>query len=339
MGKTVRIQAGQWKGYLGTVSHTTATHVQVELHSRLKKVMVVKERVHVVGDKFGATDNGDGSNGMSATSNTPFAGGITPMHHGGETPMYGGATPMHGGATPMHDGFGSATPSHTGVTDDIWRPGGSLDREDAGEEGWTPLSGSIKEDHPYEDSSVVTGGMQIRATLLAFFRSVLYSFAFIVSLCPQASGWGTSSEQGSTWTPSASTMDTSIKQEPSGYSHMHGDSGAMDSAIEGGEETAVWFMERVCVQLKQSNAEAVIKEINGSMAIVELEDKSTTTVRNGDVSMVPPQEHDMVLVTGGADVGVEGELVCIDGTDAILKESNENFKIVDFVHLAKISAS
>jgi transcription elongation factor SPT5 len=136
-------------------------------------------------------------------------------------------------------------------------------------------------------------------------------------------------------------MDSSIsiKQETTGYGHMHGDSGVVDSTIEGGEETAVWFMERVCVQLKQNNAEAVIKEINGSMALVELEDKTTTTVRNGDVSMVPPQEHDMVLVTGGADVGVEGELVCIDGNDAILKESNENFKIVDFVHLAKISAN
>ena len=98
-------------------------------------------------------------------------------------------------------------------------------------------------------------------------------------------------------------------------------------------------MERVCVQLKKSNVQAVIKEINGSQAMVELEDNSTQTVRNGEVTMVPPQEHDMVLVTGGADVGVEGELVCIDGTDAILKESNENFKIVDFVHLAKIQGS
>lgn len=106
MGKTVRIQAGQWKGYLGTVSHTTATHVQVELHSRLKKVMVVKERVHVIGDKFGATDNGDGgATSMSAPTGASFMGSTTPMH-GGATPMHGGATPMHGGATPMHDGYG-----------------------------------------------------------------------------------------------------------------------------------------------------------------------------------------------------------------------------------------
>ena len=52
--------------------------------------------------------------------------------------------------------------------------------------------------------------------------------------------------------------------------------------------------------------------------------------------MVAPKENDTVLVTGGADVGVEGELVCIDGSDAILKDSNEDYKIVDLVHLAKI---
>ena len=114
----------------------------------------------------------------------------------------------------------------------------------------------------------------------------------------------------------------------------------MGTAMEAGrEEPAVWFMDRVCVQLKKNNALAVIKEINGGTGVVDLEDDcSSVTVRPGEVSMVPPQEHDMVLVTGGADVGVEGELVCIDGTDAILKESNENFKIVDFVHLAKITS-
>jgi hypothetical protein len=105
MSKTVRIQAGQWKGYIGTVSHTTATHVQVELHSRLKKVMVVKDRVHVIGDKFGATgETSDSANGFAAPSMS-YMSASTPMH-GGATPMYGGATPMHGGATPMHDGYG-----------------------------------------------------------------------------------------------------------------------------------------------------------------------------------------------------------------------------------------
>jgi transcription elongation factor SPT5 len=97
-------------------------------------------------------------------------------------------------------------------------------------------------------------------------------------------------------------------------------------------------MERVCVQLKSNDQPAVIKEINSDKtAVVTLEDSSTQTVRVDDVSRVQPKEKDMVLVIGGADVGVEGELVCIDGSDAILKDSNADFKIVDFVHLAKIA--
>ncbi len=54
--------------------------------------------------------------------------------------------------------------------------------------------------------------------------------------------------------------------------------------------------------------------------------------------MVPPEEHDMVLVTGGAGVGFEGELVCIDRDDAILKDTTEGFRIFDYIHLAKITS-
>ena len=104
IGKTVRIQSGNWKGYLGTVSDATPTHVQVELHSRLKKVMVVRERVAVVGDKFGSTEDPNRLNNGMLAPTTPFVGGQTPMH-GGQTPMHGGMTPMHGSATPMHEGM------------------------------------------------------------------------------------------------------------------------------------------------------------------------------------------------------------------------------------------
>jgi transcription elongation factor SPT5 len=105
-------------------------------------------------------------------------------------------------------------------------------------------------------------------------------------------------------------------------------------------DTAVWFMERVRVQLKSDESQGVIKEIYpDKTALVELDDKSTRIVRVSDASIVPPKEHDMVLVTGGADVGVEGKLVCIDGSDAILKDSHEDFKIVDYVHLVVVTES
>ena len=64
--------------------------------------MVKRERVAVVGDKYGSTEDPNRENQSSGTSmlapSTPFLGGATPMH--------GGATPMHGAATPMHDGMG-----------------------------------------------------------------------------------------------------------------------------------------------------------------------------------------------------------------------------------------
>lgn len=104
IGKSVRIQAGNWKGYIGTVCDATPTHVKVELHSRLKKVMVAREKVAVAGDKFGATEVADRVEQINVGAATPMHGGATPMH-GGATPMHGGATPMVGGATPMHERY------------------------------------------------------------------------------------------------------------------------------------------------------------------------------------------------------------------------------------------
>jgi transcription elongation factor SPT5 len=122
IGKTVRIQAGEWKGYIGTVSDATATHVQVELHSRLKKVMVVRERVIVVGDKFGATENQN----QAAISGGAFMPAAL-------------ATPMHtiGGATPAIHGFGGTSPNHDiDNQDEVWRPGGAVDEAIKEDDGW-----------------------------------------------------------------------------------------------------------------------------------------------------------------------------------------------------------
>lgn len=301
IGKTVRVQAGKWKGYLGTVSDATATHVQVELHSRLKKVMVVRERVAVAGDKYGATE--DQNRGVPAAVANVMAP-TTPFVAGGATPMHGGATPMHGGATPMHDSAGG---------DDVWRPGGVIDRDTengtgaAAEDSWGSPANENNDDGD--------------------------------------DGWGSSANSNSAWGSTDKADETpgtvQPKQEPGTSTQVaikrEPARSEMETADGDAAETPVWFMERVCVQLKSSDATAVIKEITSdSSALIELEDKTTQTVRVGEVSMVQPKEHDMVLVTGGADVGVEGELVCIDGTDAILKDSNEDFKIVDFVCLAKI---
>merc|ERR1712071_82811 len=122
-----------------------------------------------------------------------------------------------------------------------------------------------------------------------------------------------------TYTPSSSSNNTPSVGE-------HSDSSG---------EIPVWFMERVCVAIKSGGGEGTIREIQGNMATVNVND-TTKEYKPSELTLIQPKEHDTVLVTGGADVGVEGELVCIDGTDAILKDSSEDYKIVDFVHLAKI---
>jgi transcription elongation factor SPT5 len=265
----------------------------VELHSRLKKVMVVRERVAVVGDKFGATEE--------VSQNDPN------MQNGPGAAFAAAATPMHGGATPMH---GGATPMHESAADEVWRPG-ALDEETAQDES--------------------TGNEWGADTAQSFG-----------SPNNDDSGWG-SSQGGSTWAPTAETQesaDSSNVMAPAAAPRIKHEqpSSTLEAHNNDADETAVWFMERVCVQLKSDDRPAVIKEINpGGSAIVELEDHTTKTVGFNEVSRIQPKEKDMVLVIGGADVGVEGELVCIDGSDAILKDANEDFKIVDYVHLAKIA--
>jgi len=342
-GKSVRIQAGNWKGYLGTVCDTTPTHVQVELHTRLKKVMVLRERVLVVGDKFGATEDPGRSNP------NPILHATTPFIGGGATPMHGVATPMHGGATPMHDGMGGGfTPAHGSGGDDVWRPGGNIDRQAEEDEtveassGW----GSTAESTPQQNDT------------------------FASSTADTGGGWGSSNNDQSSdgnWGPSTTATDNGgfgggSQDDPSPSSSSaapaatnrydtstanetqsqatSGIGGGISSAVGGpedNEEAPTWFMERVCVTLKSNDAPAVIKEVNNNTAVVELEDKSRITVSHRDVTMTAPKEHDMVLVIGGADVGVESELMCVDGdTDAILKDSKEEFKIVEISLLVKI---
>ena len=90
--------------------------------------------------------------------------------------------------------------------------------------------------------------------------------------------------------------------------------------MESSAETAVWFMERVVVELIRNGSVGTIKEVNSdNSAKVELDDGQSLLIQGAkEVRPVPPKEHDKVLVTGDTEVGVEGELVCIDGTVVVI---------------------
>jgi transcription elongation factor SPT5 len=118
VGKTVRITKGQYKGELAQVVDATGTHFSVELLSKMRKVMVEKEKTVLVGDKGGSLDpekraqrhpgGMDPRMGPFGIPATPFLTAETPHGIGGETPrMLGNETPMLGGETPGSRGGGA----------------------------------------------------------------------------------------------------------------------------------------------------------------------------------------------------------------------------------------
>ena len=238
----------------------------------------------------------------------------------------------------MENKSGTFTPSHNGgETDNVWRPGGNIDRQ-------SDEATNTSVESPLAWGSTVDSN-----------SAQQHTDTFTLSGADSGGGWGSPDDQGGgTWTPS--TTDKTQSQEPPSLSSAlatnydenarnsteiqqasSGDVHPSAMGAEDNEKPPVWFMEHVCVQLKKNDTPATIKEVDNNTAVVELEDKTRFTVSHKEVKMAAPKEHDTVLVTGGVDVGVEAELVCIDGdTDAILKDSNEEFKIVEIGHLAKI---
>ena len=206
------------------------------------------------------------------------------------------ATPMMalGGATPAIHGFGGATPAHE--TDEVWRPGGSVDQEAIkNDDGWGTSANDNNDTTTNDEND---------------------------------DGWGSSSGITSTWgVPATKTEDENANRPTNNESAPAPVPAAvkremtttMEPDVADMQETPSWFMERVCVLLMADSKKATIKEINpDKTALVELEDKSTKTVRISDISMVAPVENDTVLVSGGTEIGLEGLLVCVDGKSTLV---------------------
>lgn len=103
---------------------------------------------------------------------------------------------------------------------------------------------------------------------------------------------------------------------------------------------APWFREGVCVKVLDDESgwyeSGVIKEIISDTSATVDFGESMKCMPLGDMEIIQPRVYDRVLVACGSEAGMEGELVYVDGTDAIIKDSNEEFKIVHHGHLARI---
>lgn len=132
IGKTIRINQGTYKGYIGIVKDSIESTCRVELHSSCQTITVDKSRICVVGANGQAKPNANLSaynkydfilnlNFILNFSNfyfyhyhfykkrTPMYGSKTPLQ-GNRTPAYGSQTPAYGSQTP--NAAGSSTPYH-----------------------------------------------------------------------------------------------------------------------------------------------------------------------------------------------------------------------------------
>ena len=114
VGKTVKITKGGFKGHLAHITDATDTQYKVELHTKLKVLMIDKEKVVIVGDKQGAieSDRRVDLGAPAGVHGTPYLTAETPLH-GSQTPMYtGNETPRHAPGTPgvTHDANHDSNP-------------------------------------------------------------------------------------------------------------------------------------------------------------------------------------------------------------------------------------
>ena len=324
LGKTVQIQSGKWKGYMGVVCLSTDTHYSVELHSRLKKVSVEKIKCRNIGDKFGSLAE-DGSSRSAA-------GGAL---GGGYTPFMGAATPQMGDQTPMN---GSATPSGHGAHMTPLNAGGYGSYDNDQENVWLPgdvdsISASSP-DASKDSSAAVTDG------------TVDSSPVHSADWTPTSDLSNPAENDGEpSWTPQTSSSAGGATPSSDSFTPMSTGSSTMTPMATPGAEASNydWFVERVYVNLVNDTSEAyILKSVNKLAGNAQATGENTFTdkiISISDISgRVMPENEDLVLVYQGALSGSEGTLVCIDGNDAIFKNDDGDYKIVEVGDVAKIGS-
>ena len=158
---------------------------------------------------------------------------------------------------------------------------------------------------------------------------------------PDYSGNSSSSTGASPYGSSGNSSDyttTPMSSSESDGGTPNSGAGGGNNGTSGDHNSQPWLMERVHVTLI-SGETGIVENYNrrGMTASIRLPGGDLVTKHTQDItSAVVPVANDKVLVVSGNETGAEGALVCIDGTDAIFKDSAGNFKIVDVGDVTKV---
>ncbi|GLT32208.1 hypothetical protein SLA2020_068910 [Shorea laevis] len=328
VGTTIKIRQGPFKGYRGRVVDIKGQLVRVELESQMKVVSV---------DRKFISDNVVVSTPYRDTSRYGM-GSETPMHPS-RTPLHPYMTPMRDpGATPIHDGM------RTPMRDRAWNPYTPMSPpRDSWEEGNPASWGTSPQ---YQPGSPRTYEAPTPGSGWASTPSGSYSEAGT----PRDSGsayanapspYLPSTPGGQPMTPSSASY---LPGTPGGQPMTPG-TGGLDvmSPVIGAENDGPWFMPDILVNIRRSGEETagVIQEVlpDGSckVALGSSGNGETVTALSNEMEIIPPRKNDKIKIMGGAQRGVTGKLIGVDGTDGIVRmDDSLDVKILDLVILAKL---
>jgi transcription elongation factor SPT5 len=292
IGKTVKIIKGGYKGVAATIMSSSDTHYTIELLTKVKQLVIEKDKVQLVGDKnglFNAAGEGT-SGGFGMMINTPAL--IA------DTPGMGAETPLHaaGSETPLYPA-GSRTPGTPGRSDDtydMWKPN-AQDRIDNSRNtfGKSPHASELYDGRTPRSNNDIWGNTS------SYDQS-----------SPQ-SGWGNQQ----TWN-SSSKSSVSSKTEGWGDDMVVVLQTGTNEGLMGiicGSLDSVSYIWQISITLLLLLLTCVLYVQDDSFMCMIRSVKAARSgppfrVRAADVTLAPPQKKDTVRVLNGAYKGKRGKV-------------------------------
>lgn len=321
MGKTVTINGGPFKGYLGIVKDVSETQARVELHTNSRTVTFEKDKLTVKGEEgVQRRPNYQASRPQNRYDTR------TPMHTGSRTPAWdaGSKTPAwdSGSKTPAWDA-GSKTPAwDAGSKTPAWE---SSARTPAAFGRPTPRAPTTPGNVPTPYQSGPTPG----------------------STYPTTPGVSNTPYLGGRAQTPATPYDPATvnhPQTPAGGMGSNDYGRARDSTGKGS-----WITVDIEVRVssnrrfssgKLDGQDGVIKQVDGNRAQIHLL-STGESILIAEEFLVPvaPQKKDSFKVLSGEDRGKIGTLLSIDGHEGVVKiEGVDDILMMNLDTLAKLAA-
>lgn len=335
IGKTIRINQGTYKGYIGIVKDSIESTCRVELHSSCQTITVDKSRICVVDSNGQVTNTGN----LSSYNKTPSYGNRTPSSQASRTPAYGSQTPAYGSqtpaygsqtpnasvrdagsSTPYHDP--SRTPSHTGSSWDPSNQNNSFN-DDWVDDPPTPKGPDTPSNMNYTPQTPGLYGsspyptQQSPASNLGYSSSTAPSPSITNYMSPSPSSYGAG--YTSNYTSNYSPMTPGA---PSPMLNPMTPGASMENM-----NSVEWQTTDIEVRIRYTHDDedlvgqtGIIRGTSGGMSTLYLlkEDRVVNIVSD-HLEPVVPRSGDKVQVIFGEDREATGELLSIDNNEGVVK--------------------